>query len=218
MDNKILQKVSFLMTINYMKLRDVKGLLFSNKFIPQKKIIHKLSDNEFGEGSVQFKGDVYFLTYKNHKAYRYGKEIQVYDNYPYEGWGLTTDGTHLIASDGSAFLHFYDENFKEVKKLKITLAGTELKKLNELEYIDGLIWANIFITNKIAIIDPKTGEVVLVLNFDSLIEKYKLDRANNHKVDVFNGIAFNPTTKTIWLTGKYYPILFEMKQIKTFTK
>ncbi len=193
------------------------GTSVFQQIYPSKKILYKLADNEFGEGSVLFNGDIYILTYQNHKAYRYGKQIQVYD-YSYEGWGLTTDGTHLIASDGSASLHFFDENLKEIRQIKITLAGKELEYLNELEYIDGLIWANIWKTNKIAVINPKTGEVVLVLNFDSLIKKYKLDRADNHKVDVFNGIAFNSTTKTIWLTGKYYPILFEMKQIKTFSK
>ena len=195
----------------------IEGTSFFKQIYPTKKIIHKLPDNEFGEGSVLFKGDVYFLTYQNHKAYRYGKQNKVYD-YPYEGWGLTTDGTYLISSDGSAFLHFFDENLKEVKKLKITLAGKELKDLNELEVIDGLIWANIWKTNKIAVINPKTGEVILILNFDSLIKKYQLDIPDNTQVDVFNGIAFNPITKTIWLTGKYYPILFEMKQIKTVAK
>ena len=111
-------------------------------------------------------------------------------DYIHDGWGLTTNGEYLIASDGSSYIYFLDENLNEIKKINVKKDNKEVQDINELEYIDGYIWANIWKTNKINIID-EDGIVIKEIDFTN---DFKND-FDLSSVDVMNGIAYNPTNK-----------------------
>lgn len=171
------------------------------------------SEEFFVEGSVMFEGNLYILTWTNRKAFIYDAETLEYKStwsYPREGWGITTDGKRLIASDGSADLHFMDKNFAPEKKLTVRLEGRPVRFLNELEYIDGRIWANVYTTDSIVIINPKDGNVEGIIDCAGLLPK-KLYKPST---DVLNGIAFNEKDGKIYLTGKNWPILYEVRIVE----
>ena len=130
-------------------------------------------------------------------------------SYPREGWGLTTDGRSLIASDGSSRLYFMDKNFKQQKVLNVTLDGRPVNMLNELEWIDGKIWANVYMTDLILIIDPSDGKVEATVDCTGLLPPSLRDK----DTDVLNGIAFNPENGKIYLTGKYWKRLYEIETV-----
>jgi glutamine cyclotransferase len=169
----------------------------------------------FGEGITIFNNKIYQLTYKSQVGFVYDKEsferLQkvYYENK--EGWGLTQDGTQLIMSDGSNLIYFMDpEYFTEIGRLEVYDEKGPVERLNELEYIDGKIYANIYGSNEIVIIDPGSGVIIAKINFnDILAEKDKHSR-----IDVFNGIAFNPDHQSLYVTGKYWPKLFEVKLLE----
>lgn len=179
------------------------------------KVLRKLDFGRkyFGEGSVVLDGKLYMLTWTNKVAFIYDaatlEYLQTY-SYPREGWGLTTDGKSLIASDGSNRIYFLTPDFKLEKTLNVTLNGRPLKLLNELEYIDGKIWANVYTTDMIVIIDPSTGAV------EGRIDCTGLLPASFRKpdTDVLNGIALDPATGKIYLTGKNWPRLYEVRLIE----
>lgn len=164
----------------------------------------------FGEGSVVFKNQLYILTWTNKIAFVYDpstlKYIKSY-TYPREGWGLTTDGKHLIASDGSNKLYFMDEKMQVQRTVNVTLEGRAMRYLNELEYIDGKIWANVYTTDFILIINPADGKVEGRIDCKGLLPS-KLRTADT---DVLNGIAQDPATGKIYLTGKNWPRLYEVQ-------
>lgn len=163
----------------------------------------------FGEGSVMLGGKLFLLTWKNRLAYIYNAstlELLNIVSYPREGWGLTTDGKQLIASDGSSTLYFMDTGFSVKKKITVTLDGDKLNLLNELEYVDGLIFANVFTYDYVAVIDAGTGKVKAMLDFTDLFPYSE----RNDKADVMNGLAWNPKTETMWVTGKYWDRTFEL--------
>ena len=167
----------------------------------------------FVEGSVIWNGNLYILTWESKVAFVYDAETLEYKStwkYPREGWGLTTDGKHLIASDGSANLYFMDGNFKADHKVLVTLNDRPVRLLNELEYIDGKIWANVYTYDEIVIINPKTGKVNGVIDCKGLLPK-KLHTATT---DVLNGIAYNPDNGKIYLTGKNWPKLYEVRLVE----
>ena len=167
----------------------------------------------FLEGSVVFGDDLYILTWENRIAFIYDAATLEYKSswrYPREGWGLTTDGKQLIASDGSASLYFMDEEFKLDRKVTVTLGDRPVRWLNELEYIDGKIWANIYTTDEIAIINPKNGKVEGVVDCRGLLP----NRLRKPSTDVLNGIAFNPDDGRIYLTGKNWPKLYEIRLVE----
>lgn len=169
----------------------------------------KLGITVFAEGSVMLGGKLYILTYQNKLAYIYDAttlKLKSLVQYPREGWGLTTDGTYLIASDGSSNLYFLDTEYRLKKTLAVKQNGKKVPRINELEYIDGYIWANIFITDDIIVIDSKTGEVVARIDFTQLYP----EKERNSKADVMNGVAWNAETKRLWLTGKYWDKAFEV--------
>ena len=171
------------------------------------------SDEYFVEGSVMFEGNLYILTWTNRKAFVYDAETLQYKStwsYPREGWGLTTDGKSLIASDGSATLHYMDKNFAHEKKITVRLDGKPVRFLNELEYIDGKIWANIYTTDTIVIINPKDGRVEGMIDCTGLLPK-KLYKPST---DVLNGIAYDKKTGKIYLTGKNWPKLYEIRLVE----
>lgn len=171
------------------------------------------SDEYFVEGSVMFEGNLYILTWTNRKAFIYDAETLKYKStwsYPREGWGITTDGKRLIASDGSANLYFMDKNFAPEKKITVTLEGRPVRYLNELEYIDGKIWANVYTTDTIVIINPKDGKVEGVVDCTGLLPK----KLRKPSTDVLNGIAFDPETDKVYLTGKNWPKLYEVRLVE----
>ncbi len=182
--------------------------LRTGKSLQQKK----LSGKYFGEGSVILDGDLYILTWTNKVAFLYDPETLTYKRtvgYPRQGWGLTTDGKQLIASDGSANLFFMDAGFKLEKKLPVTLNGRPLRNLNELEWIDGKIWANVYLTDTIVIINPKDGKVEATVDCSGLLPA-KLRAVDT---DVLNGIAVDAEGR-IYITGKNWPRLYEIELMK----
>ena len=125
-------------------------------------------------------------------------------------WGITTDGKQLIASDGSATLFFMDENFALQKRVVVKYNDRPVRWLNELEYINGKIWANVYTSNEIVIINPKDGKVVGIVDCTGLLPK----NLYTSETDVLNGIAYNPETGKIYLTGKNWPKLYEIKLVE----
>ena len=164
----------------------------------------------FVEGSVVFGGELYVLTWTNKLCFRHNPETLTYRStlgYPREGWGLTTDGKQLIASDGSAYLYFMDADLRTRRKVKVTLGGRPIRLLNELEYIDGKIWANVYTTDLIVIIDPKSGSVEATVDCSGLLPQSLRDG----NTDVLNGIAYDG--KHIYLTGKNWKRLYQIELI-----
>ena len=167
----------------------------------------------FVEGSVIFKDNLYILTWETKTAFIYDAQTLEYKStwkYPREGWGITTDGRQLIASDGSANLFFMNDQFALDRKQLVTFNGRPVKWLNELEYIDGRVWANVYTTDEIVIINPKNGKVEGVIDCRGLLPK----ELRTPDTDVLNGIAYNPQTRKIYLTGKNWPKLYEVRLVE----
>lgn len=180
------------------------------------KILRKrpLAKTVFGEGLAIVGGEMFVLTWKENIAYVFEldtfKPIRSH-NYLGEGWGLTTDGKQLIMSDGSNKLKFIDpKDFSTLKTLEVKDGKIPVTNLNELEWIDGQIFANIYQTDKIARISPTDGHVTGWLDLTGL--KNQLPKPN--RADVLNGIAYDPSTGHLLVTGKYWPLMFEMKIVK----
>lgn len=167
----------------------------------------------FLEGSVEKDGDIYMLTWQNQLAFVYDAATLEYKasySYPREGWGLTTDGKHLVASDGSARLYFMDDNFRQVRTITVKMDGRPVRYLNELEYIDGKIWANVYMSDLILIINPESGNVEGVVDCTGLLPR----QLQYEDTDVLNGIAYNPADGRIYLTGKNWCRLYEVKIVE----
>ena len=166
----------------------------------------------FAEGSVMLGDKLFILTWLNKVAFVYDAKtlqyLQTY-SYPREGWGLTTDGKSLIASDGSARLYFMTPEFKQERSVEVRMDGRPVRLLNELEYIDGKIWANVYTTDLIVIINPADGQVEATVDCSGLLPA-KLRKPDT---DVLNGIARDPATGKIYLTGKNWPRLYEVKLV-----
>lgn len=167
----------------------------------------------FGEGIVIFKNKIYQLTYKNQIGFIYDSKTykQIgrfsYDNK--EGWALTTDGTSLIMSDGTNVLTYLDpDNLKVVKTLNVSNNGYAEDNLNELEFINGYIYANIWTKNYIVKIDTKTGKVVGIINLAELTSEAK---TKNPQADVINGIAFDSISDKIFVTGKLWTNIYQIE-------
>lgn len=164
----------------------------------------------FLEGSVEKDGNIYMLTWQNNVAFVYDAKTLKYKksySYPREGWGLTTDDKSLIASDGSANLYFLDDDFRTARKMTVRLNGRPVNDLNELEYIDGKIWANVYLTDLIVIVNPADGNVEATVDCSGLLPS----RLRYDDTDVLNGIAYNPQNGKIYLTGKNWCRLYEIK-------
>jgi glutamine cyclotransferase len=166
----------------------------------------------FGEGITIFNNKIYQLTYKSQVGFVYDKETfrrlhKVYYQNK-EGWGLTHDGENLLMSDGSNVIYYMDpEYFTEVRRIEVYDNKGPVRELNELEYIRGKIFANIYGSEQIVIISPGTGKVTGRLNLSGI-----LPEADRHRrIDVLNGIAWDQETGRIFVTGKYWPRLFELK-------
>lgn len=178
---------------------DVKGELDRNRY--------------FGEGIVIFKDKLYQLTYKNRQGFVYDaktfKKIKDFSYTNAEGWGLTADSTHLIMSDGTHMLTYLDpETLAPVKTLKVTEDGYLRNYLNELEYINGYIYANVWTTNYIVKIDPATGQVVGKLDLNNLAR----DAGSKYRfASDMNGIAYDAQADKIYVTGKLWPHIYQIE-------
>jgi glutaminyl-peptide cyclotransferase len=175
------------------------------------------SDKIFGEGITIFKDKIYQLTWESNIVYVYDikditKPIRTF-NWPYEGWGITHNATDLIISTGvNPSLYFVNpEDFRVKNILSVTDNKGPVLNLNELEFINGFVYANVYQTNNIVKIDPETGKVVGNMDFTGVIKQYAPDYTPAEGDEVLNGIAYDSTSKTMFVTGKRWPKLFELK-------
>ncbi len=169
-----------------------------------------LNPRYFGEGIAILGGSLYQITWQNNVVVVYDLEtfeVQRTMQYEGEGWGLAHDGRQLIMSDGSATIRFRDpQTFAVTREIEVRADGSPVPKLNELEYIDGEIWANIWYDDRIARISPATGEV---LGFIDLSTLYPQSARGSEAV--LNGIAYDASAKRLFVTGKNWPQLYEIK-------
>ncbi|MFN8243810.1 MAG: glutaminyl-peptide cyclotransferase [Ferruginibacter sp.] len=170
----------------------------------------------FGEGIQVFKGRIYQLTWRNHIVYVFdekdiSKPVKTF-NWPNEGWGMTNNGTDLIISDGSPNLYFVQpDSFRVRTILNVTDNNNNpVADINELEYVDGFIYANIWQTDSIVKIDPQSGKVVARLTLPKFPETY-FPTQINERTEYLNGIAYDSSSKTFLITGKRWPIMFQMQ-------
>lgn len=172
-----------------------------------------LDRDRFGEGLARVGDRLIQLTWKAGRGLIYNADtLERVGRFDYagEGWGLTYDGEHLIMSDGSDELQRLDPDSFELKsRLPVHVDGQPIRRLNELEMVDGQIWANVYGTDLIARIDPASGAVVGTINAAPLREQLPA----GYQVDVFNGIAHDPATDRLFVTGKYWPRLFEIRVV-----
>jgi len=173
-----------------------------------------LNQRYFGEGIAILNGLLYQLTWQNGVAVVY--DVNTFDNlrtlqYDGEGWGLTHDGHELIMSDGSATIRFRDpETFAVTREIEVRDQGMPVAKLNELEYIDGEIWANIWYDDRIARISPADGTVLGYIDLTKLYPQ----SARGGSEAVLNGIAYDAAAKRLFVTGKNWPQLYEIKLVR----
>jgi len=173
--------------------------------------LHTLDNTLFGEGLTRVGERLIQLTWKSQTAYVYDIHdfhlLQTF-HYPGKGWGLTFDGVQLIMSDGTDRLRFLDpQSFTEVRKLRITDHGRRISQLNELEFINGNIYANIYKTDLIAVINSRSGVIEAWLSLQSLYPQSLRMAAG----DVLNGIAYAPAAKHLFVTGKRWPVIYEIR-------
>ena len=176
---------------------------------------HNLESSLFGEGITLYKNRIYQVTWQNKVGFIYDKaNFSVINRiyYQTEGWGLTTAGDRIVMSDGSNVLYFFEpEMFTVTSRIEVYDNEKKVDQLNELEYIDGEIWANIWQTDLIARIDPASGKVNSYIDLSAIFPQSK--RAGTG-ADVLNGIAFDPQDGRIFVTGKRWPKLYEIKVTK----
>jgi glutaminyl-peptide cyclotransferase len=169
----------------------------------------------FGEGITDWEGRLISVTWHSRIGFVLDlKSFAVLQrfSYPGEGWGLTRNERHIIMSDGTAELRFLNpQTLREVRRLKVTAGGKPLSQLNELEWVDGEIYSNIWLTDRIARIDPQTGKVVGWIDLKGILPPSDRVRGNT---DVLNGIAYDPPTQRLFVTGKLWPKLFEIRLVK----
>ena len=170
----------------------------------------RVAPEYFAEGLAEWKGQLVQLTWQSNVAFVYDRTTFARRRtftYPGEGWGLATDASGFVLSDGSDQLRFLDpETFREVRRVTVTDGATTVSQLNELEFVNGEVWANVWHTNRIARISAKTGQVLGWIDLTGLMAGgYRLDAEA-----VLNGIAYDPTGRRLFVTGKLWPKLFEI--------
>ncbi len=174
--------------------------------------LHELAPRYFGEGVCIFGDRIIQLTWESQTGFVY--DLSTFTQleefyYPNQGWGITSDGQQLICSDGTANLYFWDPGtFAEIGRVEVRDHRGPVDRLNELEYINGEVYANIFGSDLIARIDPKTGMVKSYLDLSGL-----LPGRGRGGEDVLNGIAYDAERKRLFVTGKLWPALFEIEVI-----
>ncbi len=171
----------------------------------------KMDQEYFGEGIALLKNKIYQLTWKSGIVFVYNaKTFRKIEQMKYEGegWGLTSDGRYLLMSDGSSTITFRDrDSFKVVRKIEVRDGNRPVDRLNELEFIEGEIWAHIFTEDLIVRISPKNGRVKGWLDLSVL----RSHLSPNARVDVINGLAYDTKGNRIFVTGKFWPNVFEIR-------
>jgi glutamine cyclotransferase len=178
------------------------------------KVLKKvdLDTQYFGEGITFFGDKIYQLTWQSHVVFQYDTNFHLLKTFhiPTEGWGLTHDSQHLIVSDGSSKLYFRDPvTLDTVKTIDVSENGTLVNNLNELEYMGGFVYANIWQTDYIVKINPANGNVVGKADFSNLLKDHGQTVYDAN--DVLNGIAYDSATNKLYITGKRWPSLFEIQ-------
>ena len=176
---------------------------------------HDLPPEYFGEGLTDWGSNLIQLTWKAHTGFVYDRfTFSVLRTFQYtgEGWGLTHDETQLIMSDGTSYLRFLDpKSFKETRRVRVLdESGHPVEQLNELEYLHGEIYANIWQTDEIVRISPRTGKVLGRIDLSGIIDKRELESAGA----VLNGIAYDSKGDRLFFTGKLWPKLFEIRVVE----
>lgn len=173
---------------------------------------HRLGKEFFGEGAVIVGERVIQLTWRSGTGFVYDlSSFKQLATFPIagEGWGITWDGRRLIMSDGSATLRFLDPvTFRETGRIQVRDGGDPVARLNELEYVEGEIWANVWWTDRIARIDPGTGRVTGWVDLEGILSPFAVGQK-----DVLNGIAWDPEGRRLFVTGKRWPRIFEIEVI-----
>jgi len=169
-----------------------------------------VSANFFAEGLAEMNGRLVQLTWQSQRALVY--DLATFDSldtitYSGEGWGLTTDSTQYIMSNGSSTIVFRDVNFEITRSINVSLDGNPVSRLNELEYINGSIYANVWQRDYIVQIRPSDGKVTVIIECENLVN---LSGTSGNSA-VLNGIAYNPTSDRFYLTGKLWPELYEVE-------
>ena len=173
-----------------------------------------LPTNRFGEGLALLGDKLYQLTWQTNVGYVYEAEtLALVDSFTYagEGWGLATDGASLIMSDGTANLRFLDpESFEVTREVTVQDQGSSLTHINELEYVQGDLYANIYQSDRVVRIDPSTGNVQEWFNLSGFLPQDERTR----NTDVLNGIAYHEGSGNLLITGKFWPALFEIRLLR----
>jgi glutamine cyclotransferase len=168
--------------------------------------IRNLPSQYFGEGIAVWDGEIIQLTWREHAAFVYNRDTFTQTgqfSYPTEGWGLTHDGQRLIMSDGTSNLYFRDtRTFSETGRVQVYDGSLPVTRLNELEYIQGQVYANVWLTDRIARIDPLTGQVTAWIDLAGL---------RPPGADVLNGIAYDAAGDRLFVTGKLWPYLYQIE-------
>jgi glutamine cyclotransferase len=168
----------------------------------------------FGEGITIFEDNIYQLTWLEKRGFIYNTND--FDSlglfsYNHEGWGITHNGTELIISDGTAHIRFLDPTTLQlIRMVEVNSGDTPLKNLNELEYIEGMIYANIWLTDWIVVIDPQNGKVTGRIDLSGLLDP----KDRTASTDVLNGIAYDVDKKRLFVTGKRWPKVFEIELVE----
>jgi glutaminyl-peptide cyclotransferase len=177
-----------------------------------------VADQYFAEGLTDWKNTLIQLTWQNHVTFVYDRAtFRLLHTFHYdgEGWGLTHDAKSLILSDGTSTLRFYNpDTFKELRRITVTDRGKPIIDLNELEYIRGEIYANVWHTNRIARISPATGRVVGWIDLKGLVSRSEL----SNDEAVLNGIAYDAAHNRLFVTGKLWPRIFEITLVPAKAK
>jgi glutamine cyclotransferase len=179
--------------------------------------VYPVKDKEiYGEGITILNDQLFQLTYQNHKAFVYKlsdltKPIGTF-KWPYEGWGMTNDGKNLYVSVGSSIIYVLDPtSFSVVKQIQVKDSFGTVDQLNELEYIDGYLYVNKWLTTKILKVDPNTGTVVGTLDCFGLLSQFAPDYTPSSENSVLNGIAWDSEHQVMMITGKNWPLIFRLK-------
>lgn len=175
--------------------------------------VENLEASFFGEGITVYEDEIIQLTWTSNVGFVYDKnsfEFLQEFGYPTQGWGITHDGEHLIMSDGTSNLYFLDpQTFTKTSQIEVFDDNGPVHSLNELEYIEGKVFANVWLTDRIAVIDPASGRVTSWIDLEGLLSAE--DRGQ--PVNVLNGIAFDSENARLFVTGKLWPKLFEIELV-----
>ena len=204
---EVINNIVYESTGLYGASRLVKYRLGDSKALQQQE----LPNRYFGEGLTVLNNKIYQLTWKSGRVFVYDqKNLNKLDSLSIttQGWGLSNNGQQLIYSDGSAYLRFLDPISQRVtKQLQVTDQGRPVTNLNELEWVEGRIYANVWQSDTVIMISPETGKVVGKVNFSKLLPK----PLHRHNTGVLNGIAYDHVQKSLYITGKRWPTIYQVR-------